>query len=115
MLEKLLGQGFVVGLDVDQEESAKTVKRLRDKGFSEENFKFKLINFANIDEVAKEYGKFDFVLADLGVSSMQIDNPERGFSYKIEGPLDLRLNQSAGEPAYERLRKLWWSHNDYIS
>ena len=34
---------------------------------------------------------FDFILADLGVSSMQIDNPERGFSFKVDGPLDLRL------------------------
>ena len=38
----------------------------------------KLCNFADIDKVAEEHGKFDFVLADLGVSSMQIDNPERG-------------------------------------
>ena len=43
-------------------------------------------NFRNIDKVAEEYGKFDFVLADLGVSGMQIDNPERGFSYKANGP-----------------------------
>lgn len=50
--------------------------------------------------------KLDFVLADLGVSSMQIDNPERGFSYKIEGPLDLRLNPQAGESAAERLKKV---------
>ena len=45
-------------------------------------------------------------MADLGVSSMQIDNPERGFSYKNEGPLDLRLDPSKGEPASERLKKL---------
>ena len=36
---------------------------------------------------------FDLVLADLGVSSMQIDNPARGFTWKAEGPLDLRLNR----------------------
>ena len=52
----------------------------------------KLCNFADIDKVAEEHGKFDFVLADLGVSSMQIDNPERGFTYKFDGPLDLRMN-----------------------
>ena len=44
----------------------------------------KLCNFADIDKVAEEHGKFDFVLADLGVSSMQIDNPERGFTYKFD-------------------------------
>ena len=56
-----------------------------------------------IDEIAKEVGGFDFILADLGVSSMQIDNPERGFSFKVEGPLDLRLNQKEGISAAERL------------
>ena len=55
------------------------------------------------DEIAKEAGGFDFILADLGVSSMQIDNPERGFSFKVDGPLDLRLNQTQGISAAERL------------
>ena len=62
-----------------------------------------LQNFCTIDEIAKEVGGFDFILADLGVSSMQIDNPERGFSFKVDGPLDLRLNQEAGISAAERL------------
>ena len=53
--------------------------------------------------MAKEHGPFDFVLADLGVSSMQIDNPERGFSYKHEGPLDLRLNPTKGISAAQRI------------
>ena len=64
------------------------------------------MNFADIDQVADKHGKFDFVLADLGVSSMQIDNPERGFSYKNEGPLDLRLDPEHGVPASERLKEL---------
>ena len=51
----------------------------------------------------KEVGGFDFILADLGVSSMQIDNPNRGFSFKVDGPLDLRLNQQQGISAAERL------------
>ena len=106
MLEKLQGDGLLVGLDVDPIESTKTVKRLRDAGFGEDIFKFQLINFANIDEVAKEYGRFDFVLADLGVSSMQIDNPERGFSYKTDGPLDLRLDPLHGDSAAKRLRQI---------
>jgi len=115
MLERLLEEescntngksGFLVGLDVDPIESEKTVKRLRSAGFDEDRFKFKLTNFRNIDKVAKEYGKFDFVLADLGVSSMQIDNPERGFSYKIDGPLDLRMNPKEGNSAAERLKQI---------
>ena len=61
----------------------------------------------NIDQVSMEEGKkFDFILADLGVSSMQIDNPERGFTYKVEGPLDLRLNPQNGISAAERLREM---------
>ena len=106
MLECLQGDGCIYGLDVDPIESAKTVERLRNAGYGEEHFKFRLINFANIDKVAEEAGQFDFVLADLGVSSMQIDNPERGFSYKIDGPLDLRLDPEHGESAAERLHSI---------
>ncbi len=106
MLEKLEGRGCIYGLDVDPIESAKTVNRLREAGFGEDNFQFRLINFAHIDKVSEEVGKFDFVLADLGVSSMQIDNPERGFSYKIDGPLDLRLDPEHGESAAERLHNI---------
>ena len=65
-----------------------------------------LQNFADIDQVAEETGKFDFVLADLGVSSMQIDNPDRGFSYKTEGPLDLRMNPKKGISAAQRLKDI---------
>ena len=89
MLEKLQGKGHIYALDVDPIESVKTEKRLHDAGFGEDILTIKHINFANIDQVAEEVGPFDFILADLGVSSMQIDNPERGFSYKFEGPLDL--------------------------
>ena len=106
MLEELKGSGCVYGLDVDPIESKKTVERLKDAGFDEERFKFRLINFANIDKVCEEAGKFDFVLADLGVSSMQIDDPKRGFSYKIDGPLDLRLDPEHGESAAERLHNI---------
>ena len=106
MLKCLDGEGHIIGLDVDPIESVKTVERIRNRGFDENIFTMKLTNFANIDEVSKEAGKFDFVLADLGVSSMQIDNPERGFSYKVEGPLDLRLDPTKGTSAAERLRQL---------
>ena len=69
MLEKLQGEGHIYGLDVDPIESAKTKKRLEEKGFGPDILTVKLENFANIDKVAEEAGKFDFVLADLGVSS----------------------------------------------
>lgn len=107
MLKCLQGSGHIYGLDVDPIESAKTKERLASQGFGEEILTVKLQNFANIDLVSGEYNtKFDFVLADLGVSSMQIDNPERGFTYKFEGPLDLRLNPQKGISAAERLRNI---------
>lgn len=106
MMECLKGQGHLYSLDVDPIESAKTTERLRKLGYGEDIWSVKLINFANIDQVAEEAGKFDFVLADLGVSSMQIDNPERGFSYKTEGPLDLRMNPQKGVSAAERLSQV---------
>ena len=103
MLKCLKGEGHLYALDVDPIEIVKTKERLASRGFGPEILTIKQINFANIDEVAAEAGKFDFILADLGVSSMQIDNPERGFTYKSEGPLDLRLNPEKGESAAERL------------
>ncbi|WP_022753364.1 16S rRNA (cytosine(1402)-N(4))-methyltransferase RsmH [Butyrivibrio fibrisolvens] len=106
MLEQLQGQGCIYGLDIDPIESKKTTERLKVAGFGDNIFKFRLTNFANIDKVCEEAGKFDFVLADLGVSSMQIDNPERGFSYKIDGPLDLRLDPEHGQSAAERLHSI---------
>lgn len=107
MLQCLNGQGHIYALDVDPIESAKTKERLAKQGFGEEVLTVRLQNFADIDLVTKDTGtKFDFVLADLGVSSMQIDNPERGFSYKVDGPLDLRMNPQKGESAAERLEEV---------
>ena len=103
MLQELQGKGHMYATDVDPIESAKTKKRLADTGFGEDILTIKLQNFCTIDEIAKEAGGFDFILADLGVSSMQIDNPERGFSFKVDGPLDLRLNPEKGISAAERL------------
>ncbi len=107
MLQQLQGQGHIYALDVDPIESAKTKERLEKQGFGEDILTVRLQNFADIDLVTKDTGKkFDFVLADLGVSSMQIDNPDRGFSYKVDGPLDLRMNPQKGESAAERLREV---------
>lgn len=106
MLECLKGQGHMYATDVDPIESAKTKKRLADAGFGEDILTIRLQNFCTIDEIAKEAGGLDFVLADLGVSSMQIDNPDRGFSFKVDGPLDLRLNPEKGISAAERLAQI---------
>lgn len=105
MLEKLEGNGHLYATDVDPIESEKTKARLAEKGFGPEILTVCRTNFANVDKVAPPE-KFDFLLADLGVSSMQIDNPERGFTFKSDGPLDLRLDPTSGIPASERLREL---------
>ncbi len=105
LLERLGGEGHLYATDVDPIESEKTVRRLAALGYGPEIFTLRNMNFARVDEVAPGV-KFDFALADLGVSSMQIDNPERGFSFKHDGPLDLRLDPTHGETAAERLRKL---------
>lgn len=106
MLEKLQGKGHMYALDVDPIEIVKTKQRLAEAGYGEDILTIKQTNFRNIDQVADEAGGFDFILADLGVSSMQIDNPDRGFTYKFDGPLDLRLDPEKGESAAERLREV---------
>ena len=107
MLACLQGKGHIYGLDEDPIESEKTKLRLAQQGFGEDIVTVRLQNFADIDLLSKETGKkFDFVLADLGVSSMQIDNPDRGFSYKAEGPLDLRMNPQKGISAAQRLKEV---------
>ncbi|MGM9577913.1 MAG: 16S rRNA (cytosine(1402)-N(4))-methyltransferase RsmH [Evtepia sp.] len=105
MLERLQGQGHLYATDVDPIESEKTRARLEALGYGPEILTIRRMNFADLDQVAPGQ-QFDFVLADLGVSSMQIDNPDRGFTFKQDGPLDLRLDPTAGVPAAQRLREL---------
>lgn len=106
MAAALQGSGHLYALDADPIEIVKTRARMQEKGFGEDIFTAIHTNFRNLGQVASEHGPFDFLLADLGVSSMQIDNPERGFSYKTDGPLDLRFNPETGVSAAERLRTL---------
>ena len=106
MLKCLDSKGHLYALDVDPIELPRTQERLKGLGYGPDIITFKQTNFSNIDQVALESGPLDFVLADLGVSSMQIDNPERGFSYKSEGPLDLRLNPRKGMSACDRLKTI---------
>ena len=106
MLQCLKGQGHIYATDVDPEESARTRKRLEEAGFGEDILTIRLQNFCTIDEIAKEAGGFDFILADFGGSFMQIDNLKRGFSFRADGPLDLRLNQEKGISAAERLAQI---------
>lgn len=105
MLEKLQGRGHLYATDIDPIESEKTRARLEAAGFGPDILTIRRMNFAQLDQVAPGV-LFDFVLADLGVSSMQIDDPARGFTFKYDGPLDLRLDPTSGVTAAERLRQL---------
>jgi 16S rRNA (cytosine1402-N4)-methyltransferase len=106
MLKCLDSKGHMYAIDVDSIELPRTQERLARLGYGPEILTIKQMNFSEIDQITLEAGPLNFVLADLGVSSMQIDNPERGFSFKREGPLDLRLNPKRGRSAAERLRTI---------
>ena len=106
MLKCLKSEGRLYAIDVDPLELPRTQERLARLGYGEEILEVRQLNFAQIDQLAADTGPFHFVLADLGVSSMQIDNPERGFSFRTEGPLDLRLNPTIGSSAANRLKKI---------
>lgn len=114
MLKCLNSKGRLYAIDVDPLELPRTKDRLECLGYDSEILEIKQMNFSNIDQIAPESGLFNFVLADLGVSSMQIDNPERGFSFKSEGPLDLRLNPKRGNSAANRLKKITLDDLQYM-
>lgn len=107
LLKRIMPNGRLYAFDVDPLEIVRTEKRLRDIGFTEKDLIITRGNFAGISKLLEqETAGFDFVLADLGISSMQLDNPERGFTFKREGPLDLRLNPKRGQSAAELIRSL---------
>lgn len=108
LLERLRPGGRLIGLDVDPFELPRTTERLRAAGFGADAFVAHHMNFAGLAGALAAEGltAADIVLADLGVSSMQIDNPVRGFSYKEPGPLDMRMNPAHGEPASQLLARV---------
>jgi 16S rRNA (cytosine1402-N4)-methyltransferase len=108
ILARILPGGKLLGLDADPAELPKTEARLRALGFDEPVFTAHRSNFAGLPQVlaAQEISGADMILADLGVSSMQIDDPGRGFSVKFDGPLDMRMNPQRGQPASVLLEKL---------
>jgi 16S rRNA (cytosine1402-N4)-methyltransferase len=106
LLERLQPGGRLIGLDVDPVELPRTMERMHNDGFGPETFTAIRSNFAGLAQIlaAEGIGGADIILADLGVSSMQLDNPERGFTYKESGPLDMRMNPTRGESAAQFLR-----------
>jgi len=108
LLARLQPGGHLIGLDADPMELPKTEKRLREAGYGPESFTAVRSNFAGLPQAlaGAAHAGADCILADLGVSSMQIDDPARGFSTKAEGPLDMRMNPQRGQPASAFLAKL---------
>lgn len=106
MLKCLSEGGKLFATDVDPFELPKTKERLAALGYGPDVLIIHQMNFSEIDKIAEEAGLLNFVLADLGVSSMQIDNPERGFTFKFEGPLDLRLDPEKGRSAAALLKAI---------
>ena len=99
ILKRLNGTGRLIGIDQDADALKAAKERLKDF----DNVTYVHSNFENIKEILKNEGidKVDGILADLGVSSYQFDTPERGFSYRFDAPLDMRMNKESELSAYE--------------
>jgi 16S rRNA (cytosine1402-N4)-methyltransferase len=108
ILERVQPGGRLIGLDVDPLELPRAEARLRAEGFGPEAFVARHGNFAGLPQVlaAEGIATADLILADLGVSSMQLDNPDRGFSQRGPGPLDMRMNPTRGEAASQMLARV---------
>ncbi len=101
LLKAILPGGRLIAVDADPIELPKTESRLRASGFGNDVLTVRRSNFAGLAKVLTAEGitGADVLLADLGLSSMQIDDPARGFTFKHSGPLDLRINPQRGQPA----------------
>jgi 16S rRNA (cytosine1402-N4)-methyltransferase len=108
ILARIQPEGRLIGLDVDPIELPRTERRLRSLGFGSNALLARQANFAGLPRIlaAEGLSGADCILADLGLSSMQIDTPERGFSVKLAGPLDMRMNPGKGQPASSLLSRI---------
>ncbi|HMB90522.1 MAG TPA: 16S rRNA (cytosine(1402)-N(4))-methyltransferase RsmH [Rhodothermales bacterium] len=121
LLNALAPAGRVVGIDQDAEALAEASKRLADEV---ERGRFQMLrgNFGDLERLLSEAGitAIDGLLLDLGVSSHQLDEAERGFSYQAEGELDMRMNTQSGVSAdevvnhwrEEELRQVLWDFGE---
>ena len=108
LLECLMPGGTLLGLDADPIELPRTDARLRAAGYDEAALLVQRTNFSSLHTAITAAGwdeGADIIFADLGMSSMQIDDPARGFSFKHDGPLDMRMNPKRGLPAAEWLAR----------
>ncbi len=102
LLQRIGPRGHLLGLDFDAENLPRARERLLQVG---ESFSLHHSNFAALPSILAEQkiDQVDMILADLGMSSMQVDDAERGFSYVREGPLDMRMDRSRGRSAAQLL------------
>jgi 16S rRNA (cytosine1402-N4)-methyltransferase len=115
-LDEVGSQGLVIGLDVDPQ-ARSVAGEIRD-----ERFRFAAVNFRNLHIGLKLCGvdKVDKVFFDLGVSSPQFDQAERGFSYRHDAPLDMRMNPAQSETAAsilnsaaeEEIARILWEYGE---
>lgn len=109
LLKALVPGGRLYGLDRDPAEIARTEALIRQAGYDRSAFLAVHMNFADIGSLRINgfpdgyAGGVDMILADLGVSSMQIDDPARGFAFKFDGPLDMRMDPGNGQSAADML------------
>ncbi len=105
ILERILPQGRLIGIDRDQESLAVAKERLRHFG---DVCEFVHGNFMDIDIILNRLNikKIDGILFDLGVSSFQLEDSTRGFSFQYEGPLDMRLDRTSYISAYDLVNNL---------
>lgn len=107
LLRRIGPDGLLLGFDLDGEHFPKVRERL--EAVSREGggrFELHQLNFAGIDRIVLAHGGADMILADLGMSSMQVDDPERGFSYVRDGALDMRMDRSRGKPVSQLLSEI---------
>lgn len=116
ILQRLSKEGLLVGIDQDTDALKAAGERLKEY----ENKKLVHNNFHNIDSILEELDipKVDGILMDLGVSSYQLDEGERGFSYMKDAPLDMRMNRDREFSAYDvvnsySMEDLWRIIRDY--
>lgn len=111
ILHAIQPNGRLIAIDQDHVELARTTRRLNLLGFAPPALQTHPANFSQLAQVLATAAPegVDAILADLGVSSMQLDNPARGFSLKHDGPLDMRMNPLAGTSARQLLQTI--NHN----
>jgi len=105
ILERITPGGRLIGIDRDQESLGVAKARLQEYDGS---FEFVHSNFTDIDKVLEslKIKKIDGILFDLGISSFQLEDPHRGFSFQNEGPLDMRLDRDSYISAYDLVNNL---------